>query len=520
MKLQSLIAAGLTVLTTFGIGGAPAGATAAIPLAHTVSATPAATDAESDEAAVPAAPALPSGGIAAADIAQVHFQQADELFVPLFRSREADSAAIAKTAAVVNRLIGKAELTKERLDGDQHFFAMSADIQLDGGMDVSLEFMDKQNVLLYYGPDVYLATDGMAMDELKKLMILPPRTTINTLRPAIGSMVAIKGSDGYGQSGIVNVFVETAGSSGGYSTPKGTYFPSKRALLVYSAPLSEARYDFHFVMPAYGEAIDGTFKPIAPGQYDLDLISDTGGPTFDIDVAVPASPQLAINGVPVASPALKPIMQNGVMLLPMRALAEAFAWNVTWDAAHKAAMMTSLPKTPAVHLDGGSSLAIWVDGKRLTGENAAPVIVKGSVYLPLRATAQAFGFQLTWTPSVNSALLAFEPRLLDENEYAGDAKKLAAAKLINDYVGALNGRDGAALEKLFAKESVPSPPFGAIGQRLITGIRSVTFQDRPGGALLANTTFSYLFDPSGNRTGGAGIVLTQENGSWKIADVD
>jgi hypothetical protein len=48
----------------------------------------------------------------------------------------------------------------------------------------------------------------------------------------------------------------------------------------------------------------------------------------------------------------------------------------------------------------------------------------------------------------------------------------------------------------------------------------VTFEDRPGGALLAYVTFSYLFDQHGNKSGTSGIVFMQENGEWKISDVD
>ncbi|SFJ23902.1 Copper amine oxidase N-terminal domain-containing protein [Paenibacillus sp. UNC496MF] len=513
MSFNRLRTAALAVLLAFGT------AASAGPVAD-AAATRSAVDADEEVAAVPAAPALPAFGIAAGDVAAVHFHQADQRYLPLFASREADHDAIAKTASVVNRLIGKAELTKERLEGEEHFFAVGADIDLAGETDLSLEFKDRQHVLLYYGPDVYLAADNAAMDDLATLMALPPRSTISTLEPAIGETLAIRGSDGFGQSGIVNVFVETPGASGGYTTAKGMYFPSKRALLVYSGPMREARYALTFVMPAYGETIDGAFKPVPPGEYSLDLVTDAGNPSFPVRVAAPAGPQLAINGVPAGRTALAPVVSNGAMLLPMRALAEAFGWRVTWDAAHKAAMIASQPKPPAVNPSGAGELSLWVNGKRLAGANAKPVLVKGSVYLPLRATADALGLGLTWTPAVNGALLTFKPAPLQESAYAGDPRKLAAVKVLNGYVEALNARNGAALEKLFAKDALPAPDFGAIGQRFITGIRAVTFQNRPGGALLADVTFGYLFDPRGNRTGGAGLVLTQEDGAWRIADVD
>ncbi|WP_148927447.1 stalk domain-containing protein [Paenibacillus methanolicus] len=107
------------------------------------------------------------------------------------------------------------------------------------------------------------------------------------------------------------------------------------ALLVFTEPYSEARYKFQFTMPAYGEAFDGTFKPITPGTYDLYIDTGWSGSSQRVAVAPPAAPTLSINGVAVNDSALAPIVSNGVMLLPMRALAESFGWYVRWNAAHK-----------------------------------------------------------------------------------------------------------------------------------------------------------------------------------------
>lgn len=516
MKMKRFYMFGLAALLAVGVPAGTAGtARAAVSTAANVPAA-----AENDTAAVPVSSAQPAA-IQAAAVQGVQLGQADQLWVPLFGSRAADQGSIEKTATVVNRLLKNAKPSTEQLVGEDAFFATSVYVMLTDGTDINLQFKDSQYVLIQVGEDKYIAQDAKAIKEFYALLAaVSPQTDVSTDKPAIGQTVRISGSDASNYEGTVRIFVETSGSSGGYRTAKGVDYPSKRALLVYTAPYSEARYDFQFTMPAYGEAIDGTFKPITPGTYDL--YTDTGWRRSSrrVTVALPAAPTLAINGVAVNDPALAPIVLNGVMLLPMRALAEAFGWYVRWDGADKAAFVSTQPDTQGFNQGSGAALSLWVNGKQLTGANAKPVIVKGRVYLPLRATAEAFGFQLTWTPSVRGALLVFKPQLLDEGAYAGEAKKLAATKLLNGYVNAMNGRDAAALGRLFVKNGTPAQSFEIIGQRLITGVRSVTFEDRPGGALLAYVTFNYLFDPYGNKSGTPGIVFMQENGAWKISDVD
>lgn len=518
MKMKRLFMFCLVALLAVGVPAGTAGTARATEAAASIAAN-VQTSPEKDKTDVPMSSAQPLA-IEASSIQQIQMQQADMLYVPLFGSRDADKGVIAKTAAIVNRLLRTAKPSTEQMVGEDAFFATKVDIMLADGADISLRFKDSQHALIYIGEDEYMGQDATAIKEFYELLAVPPKSNVSTLKPTIGQLVRITGSDASLDKGMVRIFVETSGSSGGFRTAKGVDYPSKRALLVYTAPYSEARYDFQFTMPAYGEAIDGTFKPITPGNYDFYIDLGWSESIHSVTVVPPSVPTLAINGVTVNGHALAPIVSNGVMLLPMRALAESFGWSVSWDAAHKAAFVSMQPDTQRINLGSGAELSLWVNGKQLSGVNAKPAIVKGSVYLPLRATAEAFGFQITWTQSVRGVLLVFKPQLLDEGAYAGEAKKLAATKLLNGYVNAMNGRDAAALGRLFVKNSKPAQSFQIIGQRLITGIRSVTFEDHPGGALLAHVTFSYLFDPFGNKSGTPGIVFIQENGAWKIADVD
>ncbi|MFB9324691.1 stalk domain-containing protein [Paenibacillus aurantiacus] len=517
MRMKRMYMLGLAALLAVGVPTGTAGtAQAAEAAAPTAANMPAA--AEDDTVDVPVSSARPSA-IQASAVQWVQMGQSDMAFVPLFGSRAADQDAIAKTVTIVNRLLKNAKPTTKLLVGENVYFANSLVMKLTDGTDINFQFNESQDVYILIGKDKYIAQDTTAIKEFFALLAVPPQTDISTLKPAIGQTVGVTGSV-VSHEGTIRIFVQTSDISGGYRSAKGVSYPNKRALLVFTAPYSEARYNFQFTMPAYGEAFDGTFKPITPGAYNLYIDTGWSQSSQRVTVAPPAAPTLAINGVAVNDPALAPIVSKGVMLLPMRALAESFGWYVRWDDAHKAAFVSTQPDTQQINPGSSGMLSLWVNGKQLTGANAKPVIQTGRVYLPLRATSEAFGFQLTWTPSVRGTLLVFKPQLLDEGAYAGEVERLAAAKLLNGYVNAMNSSDAVALGRMFVKDRTPAQSFETIGQRLITGIRSVTFEERPGGALLAYVTFSYLFDPYGNKSGTRGIVFMQENGAWKITDVD
>jgi|GEM_PF-2506812 len=405
--MKQIFMFGLAALLAVGVPAGAAGTARAAEAAVSTAASLSVT-AKNDTTAMPVSLAQPAV-IQASAIQQVQMQQADMLYVPLFGSRDADKDAIAQIAAIVNRIIKTAKPSTEQMVGEDAFFATNVAVKLVDGTEINLQFKDSQHALIYVAEDEYISQDATAINEFYDLLAISPKSDVSTLKPTIGQAVRITGNDASNKEGTVRIFVETPGSSGGYRTAKGVDYPSKRALLVYAAPFSEARYDFQFTMPAYGEAIDGTFKPITPGKYEFYIDLGWSRSIRTVTVAPPSAPTLAINGVNVNSPALAPIVSNGVMLLPMRALAESFGWNVRWDAAHKAAFLSTKPDTQRVNLGSGAELSVWVNGKQLAGANAKPVIIKGRVYLPLRTTAEAFGFQVTWTQSVRSALLVFKP---------------------------------------------------------------------------------------------------------------
>ncbi|AZN38675.1 stalk domain-containing protein [Paenibacillus albus] len=457
------------------------------------------------------------------DIATVQMRHSDMTYVPLFGSRETDKASIKKVTDIMNRLMSKAEPDTESasLDSMAIFFSTKVNATLTDGNTFGILISGADKLYFDYAGNDYMAKDAAAVTELNKLLIAPDQTEYSTKKPQIGQPVHIKGNDAFSEQGILRLFINENGNFGGLTSASGVYYPSRQALLIYEAPITQGRYDFTFTMPAYGKALDGSLKPLSLGKRWIYYDTGSLASSTEMNVTAPAKPMLSINGIPVSNPAMQPVVQNGIMLLPMRALANALSWPINWDAAHKAALLGAVqPGSGALEKAGGGSLSVWVNGKQLTGAGSKPVLLHGAVYLPLRATAVAFGSAVDWTQAVRSANLTVKPLLIATDKYASDARKLAIAKSINAYVTALNGRDTVALKALFTKSREVQPPFEAIGQRLITSVKIDSFMDRPSGAMLAEVSFTYLFDPNAQQQGGRGIVFVQENGAWKISDVD
>ncbi|SEN57385.1 stalk domain-containing protein [Paenibacillus sp. OV219] len=476
---------------------------------------------------VPAAMAAPAVDITSAvtfqkeDISEVHMSHSDMVYIPLFDSRMEDQPTLEKIAEIMSRLMSKAEVDTETASMDSMllFFMTKVNVTLADDSIFGMMIGGADKLYFSYAGDNYMAKDAAAVKELSSLLIAPDQTTYSTSKPQIGKPVHMKGNDAASETGMIRIFINENGSFGGLTSASGVYYPSRQALLIYEAPITQGRYDFTFTMPAYGKALDGSLKPLILGKRWIYYDTGSLASMKEMTVTAPAKPLFSINGVPVSSPSLQPVVQNGVMLLPMRALADALSWPVTWDAAHKAALLGAVQPDNGLLAAGGRSLSVWVNGKQLTGTSSKPELLHGAVYLPLRATATAFGSTVDWAQAVRGANLTVKPQLLVPEKYAIDSRKLAAAKLINAYVTAMNNRDVNALHSLFAKGRELQAPFDWIGQQMIIGVKDIKFMERPSGALLADVTFTYLFEKYGP-VGSRGIVFVQENGVWKISDVD
>ncbi len=99
-----------------------------------------------------------------------------------------------------------------------------------------------------------------------------------------------------------------------------------------------------------------------------------------------------------------PMKENGRTLLPIRALMEAFDASVTWNGAEESVTITR----------NGSEVIFWIgsttayrNGERVFLD-AAPVILNGRSYLPVRFVAESLGLTVGWNEANQTVIIEGE----------------------------------------------------------------------------------------------------------------
>jgi hypothetical protein len=108
-------------------------------------------------------------------------------------------------------------------------------------------------------------------------------------------------------------------------------------------------------------------------------------------IAVPIVVQVYINGSPLQMD-VAPIIVNGRVLVPLRAIFEALGATVVWNANDQSIVATKGSIT--INLQIGSTTALN-NGAQVTLDTA-PQIVGGRTLVPARFVSEALGAQVTW----------------------------------------------------------------------------------------------------------------------------
>lgn len=96
-----------------------------------------------------------------------------------------------------------------------------------------------------------------------------------------------------------------------------------------------------------------------------------------------------------------PLMVDDQVLVPLRAMADAFGATVTWDEATKTVTLVKDTKTIEIHQD---SKEVHVNGVKAELNHNA-MRVNGTMYIPLHFIAAEFGFDVTWHAELKMAEL-------------------------------------------------------------------------------------------------------------------
>lgn len=88
----------------------------------------------------------------------------------------------------------------------------------------------------------------------------------------------------------------------------------------------------------------------------------------------------------------KPFIENGRILVPMRAIFESLGANVSWNASSKT--VTAVKDNTVISLQIGNSL-MYINKTPLTMDTA-PISAEGQTLVPLRAVAEALNAEVSW----------------------------------------------------------------------------------------------------------------------------
>ncbi len=131
-------------------------------------------------------------------------------------------------------------------------------------------------------------------------------------------------------------------------------------------------------------------------------------------VAAQPAPQVQLNGQNLAFADAKPVMRQGSLYVPARALSDGIGAEITYDAATK---ITSITKdTTAVHFSvGNADISITKDGSTQVTKASAPSLnINNQIYVPIRFAEQVFGYTVGWDSEAQTAIIIDKNSLLDQ----------------------------------------------------------------------------------------------------------
>lgn len=164
-----------------------------------------------------------------------------------------------------------------------------------------------------------------------------------------------------------------------------------------------------------------------------------------------------IKAVDANGNAVEPFIDGGSTYLPVRAIAEALDLNVEWDGDTDTVFIGGVVDT-----EKGDEINIYIDGKKFDAKDAAgnavyPKNVNGSVFLPVRAIAEAFGKDVSWDDETRTAVLTTPAEDSSEDlggryytiKNVGTGKFLATVGLSHENNAALTTVDADESDEVF-----------------------------------------------------------------------
>ena len=114
--------------------------------------------------------------------------------------------------------------------------------------------------------------------------------------------------------------------------------------------------------------------------------------------------RIYVNGSEVF-PDAAPVIKNDRTLVPIRAVAEALGYSVSWDAPNKCVTM-SKPGFDIQVMIGSTSITTYYNGQPQYGYmDVVAEIIQNRTFIPLRAVAEAMGCEVSWDGTERSVYI-------------------------------------------------------------------------------------------------------------------
>lgn len=124
--------------------------------------------------------------------------------------------------------------------------------------------------------------------------------------------------------------------------------------------------------------------------------------SFVTNIQAEAKPiSVWIDGEQVQLGKNQPTMEKGTILVPAKTVLQKLDFQVTWDQKNKVISGKKQGLTLLFQIDNLGAMANETE----IGLLAAPKIVKGTVYIPLRTVSEAAGYEITWNKEQRSVSL-------------------------------------------------------------------------------------------------------------------
>ena len=111
-----------------------------------------------------------------------------------------------------------------------------------------------------------------------------------------------------------------------------------------------------------------------------------------------------------------PFIENGSTYVPLRAVAEAFSFDIAWDQETMTVFIGEKGGEPLLH----EYTNIFIDGsefeaKDALGNRVYPILRDGTTYMPIRAIGEAFGKTVMWDNAMHCVYILTP---LNDSEFA------------------------------------------------------------------------------------------------------